>query len=171
MSKKCSYDVCFAPIVNVMMKDIVDPKHPTEEEKKAIIKTAAQKLLEESHEKLSGENLESITLYEEDVREGPLFSPVPIFRFRTLYVATIIERNESGDTFASILHAFTPKALFGEVIKYLLTEENERGIDMNFNEDELLNDLTVGNEQSGLFRIECENADTEFLVSSTIIEL
>lgn len=67
-------------MINVTMEDIADPKHPTEEEIEAITRKAAWALLEKSEEYINTANLESVTLYEEDVKEGPLSFPVPIFK-------------------------------------------------------------------------------------------
>lgn len=170
MNKKCSYNVCFAPVVNVTMENIADPKHPTDEEIKDITRKAAWALVEESEEYINTANLKSVTLYEENIKEGPLSSPVPIIGQKSLHVATVIERNGNGDTGACILSSLTAQGIFDEVLRYLLNEENERELDFNFDEDALKLALSVGNEHNGPFYIECENRDTEFLVSAKVIK-
>ena len=78
MPKTSSYDVCFNPMVNVSVS-VKDPKHPTEKELETIIKTAAQALLEQYDDKVNGENVALIRLYETDIRKGPDSTPTTIF--------------------------------------------------------------------------------------------
>ncbi len=105
------------------------------------------------------------------MKKNSLNSNVSDSKGRKLFVAAVIERNGNGDTFASILNSYTTEGIFDEVLKYLLTEENERNIDLNFDEDALKHDLSVGNEDDGPFSIECENWDTEFLVAAKVINV
>ena len=73
-----SYDVAFVPIVNVKA-EAADPRHPTEEEIEVIVENATRAVADRFSEKINGENLLSVTLYEEDVLKGPLDRPVSIF--------------------------------------------------------------------------------------------
>ena len=73
-----SYDVAFVPMVNVKA-EAADPRHPTEEELEAIVENASRAVADQFGEKINGENLLSVTLYEEDVLKGPLDKPVSIF--------------------------------------------------------------------------------------------
>lgn len=83
-----------------------------------------------------------------------------------IYTATLIEMNEDGETYSTILHADTPEDLMNNIIKQLETECDERGFVYYFNAENLMNDLRYGNEQRGPFHIRIKNSDTEFLVSS-----
>ena len=171
MSKESSYDVCFVPIVNVIMEDIADPRHPTEEEIEAIIRKAALALLEEYEEHINTENLESVTLYEEDVEEGPLSSPVPIFGQKSLHIATIIERCAYGDTYASILHDLTAKGLLEKIKGHLQQMHDERELTFAYDEKRLFDALEKGSDDNDPYYITVTNWDCEILVSSKVIEL
>ena len=83
-----------------------------------------------------------------------------------IYTATLIEMNEDGETYSTILHADTPVDLMNNIIKQLETECDERGFVYYFNAESLMNDLRHDNEQRGPFHIRIKNSDTEFLVSS-----
>lgn len=83
-----------------------------------------------------------------------------------IYTATLIEMNEDGETYSTLLHADTPEDLMNNIIKQLETECDEREFVYYFNTENLMNDLRYGNEQRGPFHIRIKNADTEFLVSS-----
>lgn len=172
MSKKCcSYDVCFVPIVNVTMEDIANPRHPTEEEIEAITRKAAWALLEESEEHINMENLESVTLYEEDIKEGPLSSPVPIFGQKSLHIATIIERCAYGDTYASILHHPTAEGLLEKIKKHLQKMHDERELTFAYDEKRLLDILKKDSDNNDPYYITVTNWDCEILVSTKVIKL
>ena len=170
-NKCCSYDVCFVPIVNVTMEDIADPRHPTEKEIEAITRKAAWALLEESEEYINTENLESVTLYEENIEEGPLSSPVPIFGQKFLHVATIIERCVYGDTYASILHHPTAEGLLEKIKDHLQKMHDDRELTFAYEEKRLLDVLKKGSDDNGPYYITVTNWDSEILVSAKIIEL
>ena len=72
-----SYDVVFEPMVNVTIK-VADPTNPTEEEIDEIIRLAAEKIKDQFSEKINGENVKTIRLYEKDVNDGPLDECVTI---------------------------------------------------------------------------------------------
>ena len=79
--KISSFDVCLSPVVNVWAH-VEDPYQLTEEEIEKITELAQRQILENASEKLSGENLEFITLYEEDVNDRPLASPVTLYNVK-----------------------------------------------------------------------------------------
>lgn len=171
MSKKCSYDVCFVPMINVTMEDIADPRHPTEEEIEAITRKAAWALLEEYEEHVNIENLESVTLYEENIEEGPLSSPVPIFGQKSLHIATIIERCAFGDTYASILHHPTAEGLLEKIKEHLQKMHDDRELTFAYDEKRLFDVLKKGSDDNGPYYITVTNWDSEILVSAKVIEL
>lgn len=171
MSKNCSYDVCFVPMINVTMEDIADPRHPTEKEIEAIAREAAWALLGEYEEHINIENLESVTLYEENIEEGPLSSPVPIFGQKSLHVATIIERCAFGDTYASILHHPTAKGLLEKIKEHLQKMHDDRELAFAYDEKKLLDVLKKGSDNNGPYYITVTNWDSEILVSAKVIEL
>lgn len=173
MSEKCClYDVCFVPIINVTMENIADPRHPTEKEIEAITRKAAWALLEESEEYINTENLESVTLYEEDVKKGPLSSPVPIFGQKSLHVATIIERCAYGDTYASILHHPTAEGLLEKIKEHLQKMHDDRELAFAYDEKRLLDVLKKGSDDNNNpYYITVTNWDSEILVSAKVIEL
>lgn len=168
---KCSYDVCFTPMVNVTMEDIADPRHPTEKEIETITRKAAWALLEESEEYINTENLESVTLYEEDVKKGPLSSPVPIFGQKSLHVATIIERCAYGDTYASILHHPTAEGLLEKIKEHLQKMHDDRELAFAYDEKRLLDVLKKDSDDNDPYYITVTNWDSEILVSAKVIEL
>ena len=171
MSKNCSYDVCFVPMINVTMEDIADPRHPTEKEIEAIAREAAWVLLGEYEEHINIENLESVTLYEENIEEGPLSSPVPIFGQKSLHVATIIERCVYGDTYASILHHPTAEGLLEKIKDHLQKMHDDRELAFAYDEKKLLDVLKKGSDNNDPYYITVTNWDSEILVSAKVIEL
>lgn len=73
-----SYDVTFSPMVNVKLH-VADPLRPTEKEVEEIIRLAVQAVFEYGEEVISGENVDSIRLYESDTRKGPVSAPITIY--------------------------------------------------------------------------------------------
>lgn len=73
----CSYDVSIAPVVNVKI-NVENPRCPSEKDIDNIIKLAVEAIREEFTEKISVENLQSVTLYAENLEEGPLTRPVKV---------------------------------------------------------------------------------------------
>lgn len=83
---------------------------------------------------------------------------------KDIYIATIVENCGSGENFGSILHADTPEGLKEEIVNYLETEVNERDLDIDYDDGDILLACIHGNEQSGPDIINVKDWDTEFLL-------
>lgn len=75
--RKSSYDVCIMPCVNVQVS-VNDPHHPTDEEMRDIINEAYEKAKDNIEDLLQEDNLESVTLINEDTKKAPLIWQRPI---------------------------------------------------------------------------------------------
>lgn len=80
------------------------------------------------------------------------------------YIATIVESCGTGDKFGGIMHANTPEGLKDEIVRYLETEKNERDLDIDYNEGDILLACLHGNESSGPDIINVKDWDTEFIL-------
>lgn len=80
------------------------------------------------------------------------------------YIATIVENCGSGHKFGSIMHANTPEGLKDEVVHYLETEKDERDLDIDYDEGDILLACLHGNESSGPDIINVKDWDTEFIL-------
>lgn len=72
---KASYDVTFVPMTNVAI-ETSDPRKLSDEEREAVIRLAAEKIREDFQEKLSGENVAEIRIYDID---GVAVEPKTVF--------------------------------------------------------------------------------------------
>jgi len=73
-----SFDIILSPMVNVELA-VKDPYNLTEDETEELVRLAREKIIEEQSDVLTFENLETIKLYEANVKDGPLDVPKIIY--------------------------------------------------------------------------------------------
>lgn len=72
---RASYDVTFSPTTNVRV-EVIDPHHPTDAEMAQILELAVSNIFNNLDEKISAENVLSVTLY--SVKDVEVKSPKPL---------------------------------------------------------------------------------------------
>lgn len=73
---RASYDVTFSPTTNVRV-EVIDPHHPTDAEMAQILELAVSNIFNNLDEKISAENVLSVTLY--SVKDVEVKSPKPLW--------------------------------------------------------------------------------------------
>lgn len=73
---RASYDVTFSPTTNVRV-EVIDPHHPTDAEMAQILELAVNNIFNNLDEKISAENVLSVTLY--SVKDVEVKSPKPLW--------------------------------------------------------------------------------------------
>lgn len=79
-----------------------------------------------------------------------------------IYIVTMVEICSDGDVFTSILHDETPGGALDQVKAYLETEANERDLNFQYDEKDLLGEIEHGNETSGPFIFSETSWDSDF---------
>ena len=115
-----------------------------------------------------GEKRETVTL----VQRWPPFREIVLDTDREtsekLYVATVIEVDESGDVFTSIHTAKNPQEVADEVVRHLETEIGEREMELEFSPGDILLAVIHGNETSGPECIEASDRDVTFFIATAV---
>ena len=73
---RASYDVTFSPTTNVRV-EVIDPHHPTDAEMAQILELAVNNIFNNMDEKISAENVSSVTLY--SVKDVEVKLPKPLW--------------------------------------------------------------------------------------------
>lgn len=72
---RASYDVTFSPATNVRV-EVIDPRHPTDTEMAEIVELAINRVLNNMEEKISAENISSVTLH--SIKDVEVKLPKPL---------------------------------------------------------------------------------------------
>lgn len=85
-------------------------------------------------------------------------------------VTTLIETTEDGDIFPVINADTTPERAAKSVLACLQIEADERGIKFSITKKKLIEDISFGNETSGVLPIPAMNTGSSFYVSAKLID-
>lgn len=85
-------------------------------------------------------------------------------------VTTLIETTEDGNIFPVINADTTPEKAAESVLACLQTEADERGIKFSITKKKLIEDISFGNETSGVLPIPARNTGSSFYVSARLID-
>lgn len=116
--KQASYDVCFQPMVNVSVR-VADPKRPTDDEVRMILREAADKIADNIDDKLSQENAAFIELYSTGKTDSNILAtPVTVLDCMPPYIPkgikddVISKRNlgKHGWKYSRIFHQYMKTA-------------------------------------------------------------
>ena len=78
--KISSYDICISPVANIQAH-VKDPLHPTIQETEMLTDMAIEKIRDNLEYLLIGDNLEFITLVEDDIKKEPLIWYAPVYPY------------------------------------------------------------------------------------------
>ena len=86
-----------------------------------------------------------------------------------MYIATVVEVDEHGEVFTAIYHGMNYHNVADEIAQHLDVEMSERGVELEYDLHEIIEEVAGGNEYSGPLRIKAKDRDCTFYVATKVI--